>query len=95
MIYRAPAGMHLAVDLHVDLINILTPLPETPHPAHPLAPDVSREQRTEPVPPQPHRLMAHIDAPLKKQIFDIPQAEREPHVEHHHEIPWGLGSDPF
>ena len=40
--------MHLAVDLHVDLINILTPLPETPHPVDPLPPNVRREQRIEP-----------------------------------------------
>jgi len=35
------------------------------------------------------------DAPLEQQVLDIPQAERTPHVNHHYEIPWGLGSDPF
>jgi len=95
VIYRAPAGMHLAVDLHVDLINILTPLPETPHPAHPLAPDVSREQRTEPVPPQPHRLVTDVDTPLEQQILDVAQAQPASPMKHDREIPWGLGSDPF
>ena len=27
--------------------------------------------------------MAHIDATLVQQVFDVPKREREPHVEHH------------
>ena len=26
-----------------------------------------------------------VDAALSQQLFDVAQAEREPHVEHHHE----------
>jgi len=33
----------------------------------------------------PHGLVADIDAALEQQILDVPQAEREPHVHHHHQ----------
>jgi hypothetical protein len=36
-------------------------------------PDLRCEYRTEPVTPEPHSLMADIDAPLGQQIFDLPQ----------------------
>jgi hypothetical protein len=36
-------------------------------------PDRGGEQRTEPVPPAPNRLMADIDATLKQQILDLSQ----------------------
>ncbi len=40
-----------------------------------------REQRSELVAPQPHRLIAGIDTPLGEQILDIPMAEVEAMVE--------------
>jgi hypothetical protein len=46
--------------------------------AYPLAPDISREKRSEAVPPQPYRLMADIDPAFKEEILDVPQAQREP-----------------
>nr|WP_258046756.1 hypothetical protein [Sphingomonas folli] len=42
---------------------------EAAHAAHPLAPYFTPEQRTEPVPPQPHRLVADVDAALEQQVF--------------------------
>lgn len=39
--------------------------------------------RTKPVPPIPNRFMADIDAALVKQILDIAQRQREPHIHHH------------
>jgi len=56
------------------------PLPKAPHPADPLASDVGREQRAEAVPPQPHCLVADVDAPFEQQILDIAQAQRETHI---------------
>jgi hypothetical protein len=55
---------------------------EAIHLAHPLAPDVSRKQRTEPVPPQADGLVADVDPALEQQILDVPQAQRKPHVHH-------------
>jgi hypothetical protein len=38
-----------------------------------LLPDIHGEHRTEPVPPEPHRLMADIDTALVEQILDLSQ----------------------
>jgi len=48
-------------------------------------PDRSREHRTEPVPPEPNRLVADIDAPLMEQIFDLSQRKRIADIHHHRE----------
>ena len=39
-------------------------------------PNLRGEHWTKPVPPEPHRLMADIDTPLKQEIFDLPQRQR-------------------
>ena len=62
------------------------PLAEAAHAADPLAANVGREHRTEPVPPVPHRLVANVDVALEQQVFDVPHAQREAHVHHHHEV---------
>ncbi len=36
-------------------------------------PDLRGKHWTKPVPPEPHRLVADIDTPLKQEIFDLPQ----------------------
>ena len=53
--------------------------------ADPLTANVGGEQRGEPVPPVPHRLMAKIDAALEQEIFDVPQAEREAYGHENHQ----------
>jgi hypothetical protein len=73
MIHRSPEVVHLAVDLHADLIKLPLPLAKAAHPAHPLPPDVRCEQRPEPVPPVAHRLMRDIDAALQQQVFHVPK----------------------
>jgi hypothetical protein len=37
-------------------------------------PDLGGKQRTEPVPPEPHRLVADINAALEKQILYLADA---------------------
>ena len=69
----APEVVHLAVDLHVNLIEMPSPLTNAAHGTDPLPSYVACEQWTEPVPPEPNRLMAKIDASLKQQVFHIPQ----------------------
>src|SRR3954447_22819850 len=73
---RTPQVAHLAVHLHVHLVEVPTPLAEPTHAAHPLPADVTCKQRTEPVPPIAYCLMADVDAALGEQILDVPEAER-------------------
>jgi len=44
--------------------------------------DFRGEHRTEPVPIEPHRLMANVDATLDQQVFNVPQRQRGFHVHH-------------
>lgn len=60
-------------------------LPETAHPRYALPPCIAGEQRIEPVPLHPHRLVADTDPALEQQVLAIPQAQRIFHVHHHHE----------
>ena len=46
---------------------------------NPVAAELRGENRAEPVPPQPHRLMADIDATVERQVFD--NAQRQPVTE--------------
>jgi hypothetical protein len=47
--------------------------------------DFTGEYRAEPVPPQPHRFMADVDAALEQQILDVAQRKRIANVHHHHQ----------
>ena len=85
VIDRAPQVMPLAIDLHEHLIKMPFPMPETPHAVHPLPANVGREQRPEPVPPEPHRLVTQANAALEEQVLDVPQAQRETHIHHDHQ----------
>ena len=82
LIGRAPKVVHLAIELHVHLVEVSTPVPEAFYPAHALMPDVACKQRPELVPPNPHGLMADIDPSLKQQVFDVAQAQRLFHIHH-------------
>ena len=72
----APEVVHLADDLHVDLVEMPPPMSEGPHPLDPLPADLGGEHRAEPVPPEPHRLVADVDAALGQQVLHIPERQR-------------------
>ena len=55
-----------------------------PHPAHSLPPDVRREHRPKPVPPEPHRLMANVDTPFGQKVLNVPQRQRVSDIQHRH-----------
>lgn len=78
-----PEIMHLAVDLHVHLVEMPAPVRAFSHLAHPLFADFSREYGTETVPPQPHCLMTNIDATFRQKILDIAQRQRVTDIHHH------------
>jgi hypothetical protein len=56
--------VHLAVDLHVDLVQMPPPAGVLAHRLNPLPADLRGEHGTEPVPPEANRLMADVDPPL-------------------------------
>ena len=68
----SPNGLHLAIHLHVHLIEMPTPMARPAHLESTLPTDVAGEQRAEPVPPEPHRLMADVDSkpPLAAALRD-------------------------
>ena len=67
-----PQVMPLAIDFHENFIQVPPPMAGS-HTLDPPFPDLGREQRAEPVPPEPHSLMADVDAAFMQQIFDIPE----------------------
>lgn len=83
MIDGAPEVMHLAVDLHVHLVEVPLPLAALAHAIDALSADLGCEDRAEAVPPVTHSFMAYLDAALVEEIFDVPQRQWETDVEHH------------
>ena len=77
--------MHLTIDLHEDLVQVPAPLRQGPQSSRSLLPDLRGEHRTEPIPPEPHRLMADIDPSFMKQILNVPQRRRKSDIHHHRE----------
>jgi hypothetical protein len=71
MIDGAPQIVHLAVDLHVDLVEVPAPMRMSPHAIDTLLTDLGGEHGAKPVPPEPHRLVTDVDAALGKQVFNV------------------------
>ena len=57
---------------------------------NPALADLGGKQRTEPVPPVPHGLVADVDATLGQQVLDLTQRQWEANI-HHHSEPDDLG----
>ena len=83
LVDSAPQIAHLAIHLHVDLVEVPAPVTEAAHVADPLTADVCCEQRTKPVPPEADSFVADIDTALVKQIFDVSQRQRVFQVHQH------------
>ena len=71
----APQIAGLPVDPHEHLIKVPAPV-RIPMTMNPTPPDLGCKQRTEPVPPVPHGLVADVDATLGQQVLDLPQRQR-------------------
>jgi hypothetical protein len=50
---------------------------------NPPFPDLRGEHRSEPVPPEPDRLVANVDAALEQQILDLAERQWLAHIHHH------------
>jgi hypothetical protein len=72
------------IDLHEHLVEMPTPSAGL-HPCNPALSDFSGEHRPEPVPPEPHHFVAHINATLVQKVFHVPQRQWEPDVQHDHQ----------
>lgn len=82
MIHCPPQIDHLTIQLDVHLVEMSFPLVEAAYPAHPTAANVQRTMgRTCSTTIAPSRGKGRI--PLKPQVFDVPQRERKPDVQHH------------
>ena len=73
VIDSAPWMVRFTVDPHKHLIQVPAPLWKASVTLHSPFPDLGCEDRAEPIPPEPHRLMADIDAPLEQRVLDLPQ----------------------
>lgn len=70
------------VNFHENLVQVPTPAGRF-HAFDPALSDRGREGRTELQPPVPNCLMANVDAPPMKQIFNIPQGQWKPDIADH------------
>jgi hypothetical protein len=73
----APQLVPLAVDLHEHLVQVPSPAAGL-HALDPALPDLGCEQRAEAMPPEPHRLVADLDAAFVQHVLDALQRRREP-----------------
>ena len=61
----------LPIYVHEHFIQVPLPMCPRTHSVHPSPTDFSSKHRTKAVPPEPHRLVADIDATFMQQILDI------------------------
>ncbi len=78
----APKIVPFAVDLLENLIKVSLPAAR-PHVFKTSLASFGSEQSAKPVPPEPHRFVADIDATFMQQILYVAQRRREPDVHHH------------
>ena len=85
MVDSPPRVVRLAIDLYEHLVQMPLPLRPGAQPLGTFLADLRSENQAEPVPPEPHRLVADVDAALVQKILYVPPREGEPHVHHHRE----------
>jgi hypothetical protein len=76
-----PEVVRLAIDLHENLVQVPAPV-RIQMTLNPALPDLCGEHRPEPVPPEPYRLVADIDAVFEKKILDLTQRQRISDIHH-------------
>ncbi len=75
-----PKIMPLAIYLHKDLVHMPLPFGVCSKLLNTLSSGLRSKHRTKPVPLIPDSFVAHVDASLVQQVFDIPKREREADV---------------
>ena len=84
MINGTPEVTRLAVDPHKHLIEMPAPV-RIRMMLNPAFPDLRSKHRPKPVPPEPHRLVADIDATFEQHVLNLAQRQRVADVHHHRE----------
>lgn len=82
VIHCAPHVVHLAVDFHINLIEVPPPVAEAPNPADPRSADIGGEHQAEPVPLQTNGFVTDIYPTLEQKILNVPRREREANGHH-------------
>lgn len=83
MVDSTPEVVALAVDPDEHLIQMPASVGELAHGLNALPADFAGEHGAEPVPPEPHSLVADVDAALGQKILDLAQRQRE--ADGHHD----------
>ena len=81
MVNGPPKIMLLTIDLHNDLIQMPAPAARS-HPRDAPFSDFRSKERTEPVPPKPHRFVADLDAALVQEFLHVAQRQWKTDVHH-------------
>ena len=71
LVHGTPQVMVFAIDSYEHLIEVPPPTRKRTHSTRPLLADLSGEDRAKTVPPEPDRLVAHLDPALVEKILDI------------------------
>ena len=79
MVDGSPKVRAFAVDLHEHLIEVPPPTRKHAYSIRPLLADLGGKDRADPVPPEPDRLVAHLDPTLVKKVL----RQREANLHHH------------
>ena len=82
VIYGAPQVVGFTVDLYEHLVQMPLPIRMSTKVLNPFSSDLGGEHRAEPVPPEPHRFVADIDATFMQQILDIAKGKWKPDIHH-------------
>src|SRR5665811_1733609 len=82
MINGTPQIVRLPIDPHEHFVQVPAPV-RVRMKMNPTLPDLRCKQRTEPVPPEPYRLVADVDATFGQQILDLSQRQGKPDIHHH------------
>ncbi len=71
MVDCLPKVMCFAIYIHEHLVQMSMPIGVAVHLLDTFSADLGCENRTEPVPPTPNRLVAHVGTAPVQQIFNI------------------------
>jgi len=72
-----PPAVALAVDLHKHLVEVPSPMPNSPQARYTLSPHICNKHRPELVPPESNRLVTKVDFALKPEILHVAQRQRD------------------
>ena len=84
MVDRTPKVVCFAVDTHKHLVQVPASV-RVRSPINTSCSDLCCENWPEPVPPEPNRFVADVNAAFKQEVFDLTERQRIAHVHHHRE----------